>query len=261
MSKTFFLSVKDQSSGKIYTFDAFIEQDGSYYDLYIGDTKGFTRFDACIHIVIGQDDEASLADLSYHPKCEIDGNLLQGIGTTIMLKGALKYVIQAFPHIRRVSLQDVAKKKNMNVLLTPKRLLLEKPGWYEERFGAKPTMKTQAVKRWIKKHQHRDDMGHPAFMISKPSWGSMEDLQDLSHDYVKLLGTTWDIVKSTIDEYPVTIQILETKQTGGGSAWINSVKRKMRRHSSVLGQIALLTQRHAGSMEKLKEREERGLRD
>jgi RNAse (barnase) inhibitor barstar len=240
MTRTFFLYVRDEKTGKTYTFDAYIEEDESFLDLYVGNTN----LDACIHIVIGQDEEASLADLSHRPKCEVAGNLEEAIGTDVMLKGSLKYVIQAFPHIKRVSLQDLAKKKNTNVLLTPKRLLLGKPGWYEERFGAKPTVKTQAVKGWLKKQHY---LALDTTDISKSSWGSIKDIQTLSNDHVKLLGTTWDIPYSTIHEYPVSIKIKDldhNQQMGGGCSWHTKAKRRKRQHNRVQGQIGLITQMH-----------------
>lgn len=241
MSKTFILRVRDIATSKTYQFDAFLEKDGNYIDLYVGDTKGFTRLDACIHLVIGEDEEASLADLS------LKGDLAEGIGTDIMLKGSLMYVVRAFPHIQRISLQDVAMKKNTNVLLTPKRLLLGKEGWYEARFGAKPTVQTQVIKNWLRKHQPIIEKEKEE--IVKPSWGSMEDIHRLSNinttaNFQKLVGTTWDIPKTVINTYPLSIDTLtiEDIQNGGegrsGATWIRNAKRRNRRHAHILGQIA-----------------------
>ena len=203
MSKTLFfaLSVQDHITGKTYQFDACIKEDEIYHELYIA-----TRLDSCVdivHIVIGQDEEASLSDLS------------EGI-SGILLKGSLKYVIQRFPHIRRVSLQDVSKE-------TPVRLLTGEPGWYEERLGAKPTMKTQVLKRSLKK---------------QPTNISL------------LLGTTWDILKATIEEYPVSILHIQTNHEND---WLDEAKRRKEQNGRALGQIALLTQ--MDFMEKQKERE------
>jgi len=205
MSKSFFLYVKDDTNGKSYTFDAYIEEDDSFIDLYIGGMNG-----AYIHIVTCENEEASLADLSQSAAGFID----------IMFKGVLKYITQVFPHIRRVSLQDLANE-------TPKRLLVGRPGWYEERYGAKPTVKTQALKGRIKK------------------------LQVLSDDHVglpapELLGTTWDISKSTIEEYHVSIHITNEKALPSQECnWLSDAKRRKRRHSRDLGEIALLTLKNA----------------
>jgi len=205
MSKSFFLYVKDDTNGKSYTFDAYIEEDDSFIDLYIGDKNG-----AYIHIVTCENEEASLADLTQYAAGFID----------VMFKGVLKYITQVFPYIRRVSLQDLANE-------TPKRLLVGRPGWYEERYGAKPTVKTQALKGRIKK------------------------LQVLSDDHVglpapELLGTTWDISKSTIEEYHVSIHITNEKALPSQECnWLSDAKRRKRRHSRDLGEIALLTLKNA----------------
>lgn len=203
MIQMFILTVQYHTTRKTYQFDACIEEDETYHELYIA-----TRLDSCVdivHIIIGQDEEASLSDLSE--------------GTTpvdILLKGSLKYVIQRFPHIRRVSLQDVSKE-------TPVRLLTGEPGWYEERLGAKPTMKTQVLKRSLKK---------------QPTNISL------------LLGTTWDILKATIEDYPVSILHIQTNHEND---WLDEAKRRKEQNGRALGQIALLTQ--MDFMEKQKERE------
>jgi len=203
MIQMFILTVQYHTTRKTYQFDACIEEDETYHELYIA-----TRLDSCVdivHIIIGQDEEASLSDLSE--------------GTTpvdILLKGSLKYVIQEFPHIQRVSLQDVSKE-------TPVQLLTGEPGWYEERLGARPTIKTQALKRSLKK---------------QPTNISL------------LLGTTWDILKATIEDYPVSILHIQTNHEND---WLDEAKRRKEQNGRALGQIALLTQ--MDFMEKQKERE------
>jgi len=205
MIQMFILTVQDHITGKTHQFDACIEEDETYHELYIA-----TRLDSCNHIVqivIGQDEEAILSDLS------------EGI-SGILLKGSLKYVIQRFPHIERVSLQDVSKE-------TPVRLLTGEPGWYEERLGAKPTMKTQALKRSLKKQLTSISPARPT------------------------LGTTWDVWKATIEDYPVSILI--GTQISNENDWLDEAKRRKEQNDRTLGQIALLTQ--MDFMEKQKERE------
>jgi len=209
MIQMFILTVQDQTTGETNQFDACIEEDETYHEMYIA-----TQLDSCVdivHIVIDQDEEAILIDLSEGitpiEEIEISG---------ILLKGSLKYVIQRFPHIRRVSLQDISEE-------TPVRLLTGEPGWYEERLGAKPTMKTQVLKRSLKKQ-----------------------LTSIS----LLLGTTWDILKATIEEYPVSILHIQTNHEND---WLDEAKRRKEQNDRALGQIALLTQ--MDFMEKQKERE------
>ena len=203
MIQIFILTVQDHITGKTYQFDACIKENETYHEMYIA-----TQLDSCVdivHIIIGQDEEAILSDLS------------EGI-SGILLKGSLKYVIQRFPHIRRVSLQDVSKE-------TPVRLLTGEPGWYEERLGAKPTMKTQVLKRSLKK-------------------------QPTNISLLLLLGTTWDILKATIEEYPVSILHIQISHEKG---WHSEAKRRKEQNDRTLGQIALLTQ--MDFIEKQKERE------
>ena len=213
MIQMFILTVQDQTTGETNQFDACIEEDETYHEMYIA-----TQLDSCVdivHIVIDQDEEAILIDLSEGitpiEEIEISG---------ILLKGSLKYVIQRFPHIRRVSLQDISEE-------TPVRLLTGEPGWYEERLGAKPTMKTQVLKRSLKKQLTSISPARPT------------------------LGTTWDVWKATIEDYPVSILI--GTQISNENDWLDEAKRRKEQNDRTLGQIALLTQ--MDFMEKQKERE------
>jgi len=221
MSKTLFfaLSVQDHITGKTHQFDACIEEDETYHELYIA-----TRLDSCVdivHIVIGQDEEASLSDLS-HATTEGTAIVKEIEISGILQKGSLKYVIQEFPHIQRVSLQDVSKE-------TPVRLLTGEPGWYEERLGAKPTMKTQVLKRSLQKQL-------TSISPTRPT-----------------LGTTWDIWKATIEEYPISVLHTIGPQISHEKGWHSEAKHRKEQNDRTLGQIALLTQ--IDFMEKQKERD------
>jgi hypothetical protein len=124
------------SEGNISIIDAFVEKEDNFYEIYIGDT----------HItVIENEEEAILQDLEYRKTCDIYGNLEESYGTHLMLKGALMFMIQKYPFVKKINLSDVAQKKHTRIYLTPKRILLGKKGWYEEYFGAIPTNKSKTL--------------------------------------------------------------------------------------------------------------------
>lgn len=152
-----------------------------------------------------------------------------------MLKASLRFIIDTFPYIERISLQDVAKKKHTNVFLTPKRLLLNKKGWYEERFGAVPTFQTQLIKRWLDNQTLAADV---QARISDLSWGSITDLQHISKEHIKLIGTSWNIERSTVLVYPVSIRI-ENVSIGGSQrkSWYLVAKQRQKKVDRLLYQV------------------------
>lgn len=195
--------------------DVFIENDGDFTDIYIN---------SCIHFVISKNSKTRvvLADLEYRKTCQT--------GTNRMLMGALKYIIQQFPKIRTVDLNDVATKKYTKVFLTPKRLLLGKPGWYEERFGAKPSPTTAQLLRTI--HKETPILRE---LIAKPSWGTNDDLRLISKNVLSLVNSSWEIDQKTIKSYPVEILVQEKENQSGGY-YVNLYKviqRKRKQYNNV----------------------------
>jgi len=147
-----------------------------------------------------------------------------------MLMGALQYIIQQFPKIRTVDLNDVATKKYTKVFLTPKRLLLGKPGWYEERFGAKPSPTTAQLLRTI--HKETPILRE---LIAKPSWGTNDDLRLISKNVLSLVNSSWEIDQKTIKSYPVEILVQEKENQSGGY-YVNLYKviqRKRKQYNNV----------------------------
>ena len=192
--------------------DVFIENDGDFTDIYIN---------SCIHFVISKT-RVVLADLEYRKTCQT--------GTNRMLMGALQYIIQQFPKIRTVDLNDVATKKYTKVFLTPKRLLLGKPGWYEERFGAKPSPTTAQLLRTI--HKETPILRE---LIAKPSWGTNDDLRLISKNVLSLVNSSWEIDQKTIKSYPVEILVQEKENQSGGY-YVNLYKviqRKRKQYNNV----------------------------
>lgn len=211
----FYIEVKDPTGNSIF-LDGYMERDGKYIELYIGETYGGTRTNTCIHISFKENDkEAVLQDLNYRQSCDIHNTLKPGSGTQYMLQGALKYLIEKYKHIKVVSLSDVAQKKGTRVYLTPKRLLLGQPGWYESQFGAKPTERTEYATK-----KARDSFVLTPELISlmsKPSWGKADDLEKISRDAGKLIHSDWLISNKTIKHYPVkVVEYMDSNRFHGG---------------------------------------------
>lgn len=208
----FYIKVKDKNipDSPEYILDAFIDTDGGYINVYIGDT--------CVRFIIEDGDpEAVLEDFNTRKSCDINNSLIEGSGTRYMLMGALQFLMKKYTFIKYVNLSDVAQKKGTRIYLTPKRLLLGQSGWYEAHFGAKPTSKTRKIHHEIlNKISLTPENRH---QIAKQSWGTPEDIEALHPIAKKLIHNDWVISRKTIKAYPVEIDVL-TKLTGGSHSHI-----------------------------------------
>ena len=227
----FYIRVKD-ANGEESILDAYIKKEGDYRTIYIGDTHDGNRMDACVRILLKhKDSEAILEDLHTRQSCDINNNLQEGSGTYRLLMGALKFIIKKYTYIETVNLSDVAQKKGTRIYLTPKRLLLGKPGWYEEHFGARPTQKTRKIIEHVL--QIINLTPEQMKLISKKTWGKSQDLEALSKEAIKLIHNDWIITRDTIYNYPVQIRVSSNISSfvgGGDSTFIKSVERIYRQY-------------------------------
>ena len=99
----------------------------------------------CVILSIIHDDEvADLLTVNYHSKCS--KNFQRGTGTVHMIKTILRYVLDKYPHVKSFNIKDatninegIDKSVKIPFFVTTRRLIQGQPGWYEEKFGAKPT--------------------------------------------------------------------------------------------------------------------------
>lgn len=179
----------------------------------------------CVRMILSKRPKytsASLQTLNYYSSCSIKDKMLDNYqGTIIMLKTALSYLITRYPHISRVELQD---ETFINIptrpLITARRLLLGDQGWYEEHVGARPTLNTSKLTKYLRqpitqkavqdivlKYKHSDDK----------TWWSPENTKRVADElnsavFQQLLGTTWEIDSATIRGWNVAF---DTDRTGG----------------------------------------------
>lgn len=154
------------------------------------------------------------------------------MGTHIMLRGALKFIVNTFPHINKIVLTDTSSKIRTRVLLTPKRIILGEPGWYQIHFGAVPTKASKDIIKSLHNEIRKIDKS----MVAKQSWGTAEDLK---YPLNKLDGMEWEILRQTIDNYDVTYKSTQAQslQNGGSVSipkWVQNAKRRLKRQKDKL---------------------------
>lgn len=226
----FYIQITDTDGG-VYILDAYVETKGLYKEIYIGDTHKGSRTNTCIKILLKKgNNEALLEDFNTRISCDINHSLTEGSGTRRLLMGALKYLITSYKHIKIVHLSDLAQKKGTRIYLTPRRLLLGKPGWYEEYFGAKLVFTTELVIQSVlsKITLTAEDVSN----ISQKTWGTYKDINKLSDEAHKLIHTDWVITSEVIESYPVEIKVFNNLKNGGGIKDTNALIEKCKQMSS-----------------------------
>ena len=195
------------------------EDDEIHY--YIGNPE--KRHAACVHIIVG-DKETHLHGIGYAKTCNTMKNLEEGADTIAMVQGALKYVLQKHPNITNFDVLDDAYKvlrpSGKKILITPRRLIIGKQGWYQEYFGAIPKGRT------VKLMKHFSNKSNNINEKEALNWGSYQEIYQVASKILPvpkdLFHTEWSINNKVIRSYPVKItEIME-----GGSIRIKEYVQK-----------------------------------
>ena len=201
-----------------YIFDGIIEDTGNYIEIYIGQSKN--RIKSCIHISVKKNNPvAILQRVDYDSKCELNNRLQSGIGTYIMVKTALKFVIDKYRYIQSFELCDKTQTKQSNINITAKRLLLGKPGWYEQHFGAIIINEGIRTDYLIATKQKLNLTDENKTKIQEKTWGTDEDFDEMATELnlsIDLfIGTSWKIDKNAIIQYDINYEIRKIQKGGG----------------------------------------------
>lgn len=209
MSKQFTLTAIDRQTKEIFVYDGYIENHDDCVRVYY-------RF---VNIVTGVPDYMSffLSKKECENKSEYNDTALMqnfiqggGIGNHFMIKASIKHVFSLFPHLGKIKVHDHVTDDQ--IFITPKRLLLQEPGWYEEYFGAEATGSNMLavhafmldLREWNKS---LEDMIR---IVTQENWGRFDDYRD---EFSHLLGSRWDIRRRTADGYDVEIEATDNGET------------------------------------------------
>lgn len=156
--------------------------------------------------------EGYLQSVNFYTSCSIkEKELEKQSGTITMIQTALTYMLNQYPHIKKVQLQDetfidIPTKP----LITPRRLLKGQLGWYEEYLGAYPLLDILKEKlKYLRKPETQAKLQTllPSNSSDNKWWiptniiPIAEQLQERLFHY--LIGTMWVISASTIRNYNI----------------------------------------------------------
>jgi hypothetical protein len=190
---------------------------------------------SCIQILIDKDDKlAILQEVSYYSSCSMkkDG-LSSKDGTRRMCQTILKYLVDTYPFIERVDINDKSAyniTKDKLSFITARYLLQGKQGLYQQYLNAKPTPETLKLINLIE--EKRADLNKIIPQIKSNDWWSSENIIKLI-DYVydkklqnynikrhlikqKITSNYWFVDKQTIEQYKVSYSKMRIRNFAGG---------------------------------------------
>jgi len=192
----------------------------------------------CIDISVSllPDTSAILQMLNYYKSCSINEKSLdRKNGTAIMLQIAISYAINKYKYITHFELQDntfIDISAMEKPLITSRRLLEGRLGWYEEYVNAKPMCKTIKLVKYLRSETIQERIKE--FLpkeSSNPLWWTPTNIIKLTDKVDKknispyILHTTWSI---PVEEIPNVKYTLDETQDGGGH--INKLMKKGRHY-------------------------------
>lgn len=113
----------------------------NYYINFGGSNPKLTCIDIFVYDNISS---AKLQQIDYDTKCNLEGNLSNGLGTRDMIQAALFSITHLFPEIKTIQLEDYSNIKcdnGLSVSLASYYLAFNEETWYEKYFGAIPITK------------------------------------------------------------------------------------------------------------------------
>ena len=197
-----------------YIFKMIIDEDFTNYILRF--TSNTTN-EPCIIIFINKENqtEATLEKVFHSEGCSYSETPLENKnGTILMIQTALKIAYDIFKKIKYFKLKDMSFRYNQtikdNVWITPRRLLQEKEGWYEEYLGATPTNDTKRLKLIIKKTHEKINEYIPKNDLT---WWTTKNILEVTMridgNFLtnNILATYWFINIKKISEYNINYRI------------------------------------------------------
>lgn len=206
------------------TWDAYTET-----KIRIGNPNG--RPKPCMTLTI-DGSEAVLQDLVYYSTCSSPKQLEKGAGTVQMVKSALVAVMQTYPDVFKIMLQDesvLPDARRGNIPLPEYYMLVHGQTWYQKHFGAIP-----GDHRSVREYRmYRSARMAPVSALGEEGPGTVADfvkgivnpteevLEDIRNrlELNMLSGTVWEIPRSTVLQYGVRGEFEDADVQSGGSEW------------------------------------------
>lgn len=203
----------------------------------------------CVMITVFEDG-ATLDALNYYSSCSIGQKSLEKAhGTVHMLKTALAYVSRSHPEVIEFELQDetyvytkgaygtTGVNDDNAPLITSRRLLTGRLGWYEEHLQAEPTGRTIALLEYLRDPERRRGFGDKIPKEGDVNWTAANCVQVCKSIKCprSVIGTAWKITREAVQKYGVDYKVeLLRSEAGGNKVDSRSAKQSLLHVSRIL---------------------------
>lgn len=170
----------------------------------------------CLKIQVPYEEtHATLQHLNYYSSCSFNEKQL-GEHQSHMLQVALKYMVDMFPYIKCVELTDelcVDLCNDNNPLITPRRLILGKMGWYQEYLNAEPYGNTIKLLQHLQRDIVQRDIANILLDIPEAKdvlWWTPRNIRMIADKikiYGRIFGTSWIVHAKVIKDYDISYEI------------------------------------------------------
>lgn len=209
------LRVKHNLSEDAYDFNILTEiiEEMDTIEYYI--ESSHKQHPICISISIIKNKQALLETVNYSSSCDLKGSLKNNTGTILMIMGLLKYVFNKHRDVFTISLNDKTMVPKKSILISAKRLLQGRPGWYQEYLGAIPdpsNIQTGQIIEALKQPTVQQRIQKNLPITTQRDWGKTAEIISMFEKITPLKGTSilctsWWIHRSTIESYPISINV------------------------------------------------------
>jgi hypothetical protein len=214
-----------RTTNYVFWADVQTSEDSDEIDVFIGNPGGSPR-PCMVLTVYGR--ELVLQDIVYYATCSAPKSLEHGSGTVEMIQGALKAILATYPLIDKVYLTDKSyfprsARGGGNIPLPELHAIVHGATWYQRHFGAVPDIRTvRVLDPYLRKRTQ--------LMENSPNLTVAEYVSELKSideptliriietlGLKRLTGTSWEIPRAVVEQYPITARLEEDTSHVGGT--------------------------------------------
>lgn len=156
-----------------------------------------------------RDRSIALQKIGFYEECELDAALQNLEATIAAVRAALRIVVKWFPRVQSISIADETFCPSpKRPLITARRLLLNRPGLFEEHLGARASGSTVSYLRFLRAalKQHPDIARDIRANAEDPFFFTADNVAELCARIrvrpALLIKTSWTLPASVVRQWP-----------------------------------------------------------
>ncbi len=180
-------TVYDHKTSKKYIFNGYYYKIDGADVLHFAHVDNVNRLIGCVIISLYENSSkyVEIKDIFHNDDYD----------NIILLQTAIKYLFSKYNDLEYILIDDIVREKPSSLFITPNRIIMNEPSWYEETLYAVASISTSANIRQFIKRTVKCMIYCTAF----------EYQGELSY----LLATKWNIYREAIKNYTISYNITE----------------------------------------------------